>query len=356
MKLALGDYMNIASSFDSLCLTDTSYGYIVKEYPHVVQLATKYMESYGKRVLNVSMEGAKPQIIYTPFDTPEITCNQLVELADKKSFNNVLVPMPKDFEKIRPILESLLDDRFIVVADDAKYLGLSQDSVIDYDADYPDTETKSYSNQQPTQSVAVTSKVINTSGAPTLCFTGHRPKDLYGYKDDKRYTELQNKIYACCEQFYTQFGVRRFISGCAQGVDMLSFFVVDYMKTAHPDISNDIFIPFTGHGDNLYPTGMFNSKDYASMLQKATTSRINYPNVSSNSPKGDIINALLDRNIAMLNESEYVLGVYSGDPQNIVGENNYKGGTLHCLKNAYKLGKKIVVINPIDLSSKKFNF
>lgn len=354
MKLALGDYMNIASSFDSLCLTDTSYNYIVEQYPYVISLATKYMESYGKRVLNVSMEGAKPQIIYTPFDIPETTCKQLVELADKKDFNNILVPMPKNFESIKDIMDTILDDRFIVVADDAKYLGLTKDTVIDYDADYPDTDTESY--QQDTEPVTDGASMDNDTHVPTLCFTGHRPKDLYGYKDDARYVALQNKIYACCEQFYKQFDVRRFISGCAQGVDMLSFFVVDYMKVNHKDIANDIFIPFTGHGDKLYPTGMFNSNDYQSMLQKATTKYTVFPNVTSNSPSSDITKALLDRNIAMLDRSDYVLGVYSGVPESITGENNYRGGTLHCLKNAYKLGKKIVVINPITLASYKLNF
>ena len=64
----------------------------------------------------------------------------------------------------------------------------------------------------------------------TLCFTGKRPKDLYGYNDTYEYGRLLRDVEAKLYEFYTKFNVRTFISGGAQGFDQVAFWAVERMK------------------------------------------------------------------------------------------------------------------------------
>ena len=351
MKLALGDYMNIANSFDGLCLTDSSYEKIVNKYPYVDDLAMKYVREYGKRVLNVSMKGAQPQILYTPFDIPEATCEQLSLLCTKNNWSNILIPMPKNYESIKDVMERLLYDRFIVVTDDAKYLGITENTVIEEDEE---PQTDDIPEQYEVPEIVPMSTQLER--IPTVCVTGHRPDGLYGWYSANKYSNLQNKIYACVEQLYKEFGVRRFISGCARGADQLFFYVVDYLKTVHTDIANDIFRPFSDHGMDSKPTGMFNLNEYTNMLQKATTTITVRPDISSKSTSQEVIGSLFEINQRMVDESDYVLGIYGGDVSLIANSVPTRGGTLHCLRYAYKNNKKIILINPHTLVASRFNF
>ena len=68
----------------------------------------------------------------------------------------------------------------------------------------------------------------------TLCFTGRRPKDLFGYDKDKYYP-IVDKLELILEDFYLQ-GFKKYISGGAQGFDQLSFWAVNRLKKKYPDI------------------------------------------------------------------------------------------------------------------------
>lgn len=57
----------------------------------------------------------------------------------------------------------------------------------------------------------------------TICFTGRRPKDLFGYYNYDAYKEIQDVLSPILEAHYTTNGVRNFISGGAQGFDQLAF-------------------------------------------------------------------------------------------------------------------------------------
>ena len=387
MRLALGNYVNILNDFDTLCLTDTSSDFILNTFPHIKNNIMKYIQQYGKRVFNMSLKDAKTKIIYTPFDKPIDTCKQLSEIVSNYNLKSVLIPMPKNYESISQTLFENLDDRFVVITDDDKYLGYST-SAITSKSEFPDTDTTNFmtpttvANYSSTDNSSTTTAQFNhensVSNAPsdthttipvatpfvntqtkglTVCFTGHRPKDLFGHQDVSKYAPLQNSIYKCIDNFYNSYNVRRFISGGAQGVDMLSFFVVEYLKQSHNDIANDLYIPFVDHDAKMLEKGIFSKSEYAKMVDKATSSKIVFPNIRSGAPKGEIVSALYGRNIAMVDDSDFVLGVYGGNLNYIVASNcNVGGGTLHCLRYAFSQNKKIVIINPQTDQIYKLNF
>jgi len=60
----------------------------------------------------------------------------------------------------------------------------------------------------------------------TVCVTGHRPKDLFGYDWDK-YSATIKKVTGAVDRLYNKYGVTKFISGGAQGVDQLFFWCVE---------------------------------------------------------------------------------------------------------------------------------
>lgn len=80
----------------------------------------------------------------------------------------------------------------------------------------------------------------------TCCFTGHRPDKLYGYNlGDKRYQTLAKIIREECVDLIENYNVNTFISGGALGMDTVSFFTVEYLKThGYPNLKNIVAIPF----------------------------------------------------------------------------------------------------------------
>ena len=60
----------------------------------------------------------------------------------------------------------------------------------------------------------------------TACFTGPRPKNLFGYDDDEAYKYLLAVTKEVVDLFY-YYGYRYFISGGAQGFDQIAFWAVN---------------------------------------------------------------------------------------------------------------------------------
>ena len=67
--------------------------------------------------------------------------------------------------------------------------------------------------------------------AKTICFTGHRPKDLFGYDEHQRarYSELTHDILNLVRNSYKN-GYKTFITGGAQGADQLHFGRLSILK------------------------------------------------------------------------------------------------------------------------------
>ena len=159
----------------------------------------------------------------------------------------------------------------------------------------------------------------------SLCFTGCRPHKIDMPYDisDKKYNLLIDEITKKIV-YYIQQGVDTFYSGGADGIDILSFFIVHKLKKQYPNIKNIVCIP-TSKQREWSKSG----KWYDMMIKLADKVILVY---EIEEYKSDNINVKLDnRNKYMVNNSDYVLAVWNGS----------SGGTYNCIKYAKKQNKKI---------------
>jgi len=78
----------------------------------------------------------------------------------------------------------------------------------------------------------------------TMAFTGRRPKDLVGY-DAAKYDIFLPQLVNYIIMLYNN-GVRKFITGGAQGFDQLVFWAVHEAKKTHNRIQSVVYVPFKG--------------------------------------------------------------------------------------------------------------
>ena len=170
----------------------------------------------------------------------------------------------------------------------------------------------------------------------TICFTGRRPKDLCWY-DTNSYTSFVNYLTNYLDTEFYKKGVRRFISGGAQGFDQLAFWAVHNLKKIHSDIENIVYVPFKGQELRWKKDGLFSQNEYNLMLQCADSYKYLYEVDGQNFSK--VSKALTDRNHDMVNASDAVIALYPSDDYM-----TNKGGTSECMRYAVKHHKKIFQI------------
>lgn len=161
---------------------------------------------------------------------------------------------------------------------------------------------------------------LNTT-SDTMAFTGRRPKDLCGY-DAASYRQFVADLAEILYLFYDN-GVRRFISGGAQGFDQLAFWAAHRLKTQKGcvDVENILYLPFKGQERRWAETGCFSQREYRQMITLADNVRI----ISGDNS----IRALFERNHAMVDDSGILLGLYPDDSWRTA-----RGGTAECLRYA----------------------
>ena len=172
----------------------------------------------------------------------------------------------------------------------------------------------------------------------TVCFTGRRPKDLLSY--DNRYNKeyyrsLVNYLKETFRKLYEEEGYTRFISGGAQGFDQLVFWAVNALKRDGLPLENIVYVPFKGQERMWAKTGLFSQEDFNLMLSLADEVNVLVDHIPSNVPV-----TLHERNHAMVNDSDLIIGLYPDDSWRTAK----KGGTAECLKYSSKMGKKIAQI------------
>ena len=188
----------------------------------------------------------------------------------------------------------------------------------------------------------------------TICFTGPRPKKLFGFDNLDDYKPLYQTLSKQILQFYNQ-GYLRFISGGAQGVDQLAFWVVNALKQKHPEacILNIVYQPFANQSDRWPPLGLFSKFDYQRMLsivdQVVDISK--KKNIDISSTFG-INKALIERNKSMVDDSDTVLGVYKHNQDFMEDKHS---GAANCLQYAKKMNRGIYLIDPDTLDIKQIN-
>lgn len=161
------------------------------------------------------------------------------------------------------------------------------------------------------------------NGVMSMCFTGRRPKDLCGYETSKYngfVRELADIIY---EEFYIARGVRRYVTGGAQGFDQMAFWAVARMVKLHglTDVENIVYVPFMGQETRWAEKGLFSRAEYWQMIKAAD--RI-FVICEDNS-----IKALFIRNHTMCDSTDMCLALYPDDTWKYE-----KGGTASCMRYA----------------------
>lgn len=170
----------------------------------------------------------------------------------------------------------------------------------------------------------------------TACFTGGRPKSLYEdkpYSDNHKpdYIAMAYNVAKLLETLY-QNGIRRFISGGAQGFDTVAFSAVQILKRSHPDVENVVYIPFNNQDNCWAETGLFSKRAYRKMLGLADDVVVCDATFNAETePFGKIVRKLMERNERMVNDSFVVVGQY---PDTSWTMPSTKGGTANCLRYA----------------------
>ena len=177
---------------------------------------------------------------------------------------------------------------------------------------------------------ATTAEVINRH--KVCCGTGRRPKDLYGYEKNN-YLPMVEKMKKAVIWFYETKDVRTFITGGAQGWDQLLFWAVNAVKrdTSYSDIKNIVYVPMKGQDFKWSADGLFGKKEYQLMLKYAD--EVKYiTEINNTASYKEIVDAMMGRNHAMVNDSDYVFGCF---PDDTWFNPATKSGTAECLRYAY---------------------
>ena len=197
----------------------------------------------------------------------------------------------------------------------------------------------------------------------SVCFTGHRPKQLFGTNDinNPKATLLTNQLTRVIEYLILKQGAVEFVSGGALGTDQIAFICVHNLKKKYPQIKNVLAVPYSDQ-----------SKGWEELLAKAKQEKwasktiadleltikryekivavadevVLVDTVEGYQPRGmkpeqvgRHSNAKLNiRNIYMVDRSEIVVAVFDGN----------KGGTYNCVQAAKKRNRKLIVLDPKD--------
>ena len=159
-------------------------------------------------------------------------------------------------------------------------------------------------------------------------FTGHRP-----HKFPWKYDETDSRCVALktvlVEQITTLVndGFTQFLSGMAEAVDTWSALAVLSLREQNPTIKLHCILPCKEQADKWSAS----SRDlYHSILERADSivyvSRTYYKN------------CMLDRNRFLVDHAAALLAVYNGER---------RGGTAATMRYAQKVGREIIVIDPI---------
>lgn len=162
-----------------------------------------------------------------------------------------------------------------------------------------------------------------------VCFTGYRPNKLpfTCRESDLRYAALKAKA----EQLITQqimSGKRYFLSGMAQGADMIFAEIIVRLKREYPDLFLECVLPFPQQ--IMGWSGDYKAK-YRRILDSADLITTVNPVYSKN--------CYMQRNAYMVDAASLVIALYDGQ----------KGGTKNTVDYAVKSGREIIVLNPGSL-------
>jgi uncharacterized phage-like protein YoqJ len=178
---------------------------------------------------------------------------------------------------------------------------------------------------------------------PTICFTGRRPKNLWGYEKNN-YVGLVNQLKEVLKTLHS-VGYVRCISGGAQGFDQIAFWAVNALKREGYYFENVVYVPFRGQSSVWKAEGLFSQKEYNLMLGLAD--EVVYVGEKTSEEKSEITKLLHNRNHAMVDDSDFIIGLY---PDKSWEKADKPSGTAECLRYAKEQNKRILQIAPQTLT------
>ncbi|MEY8312779.1 SLOG family protein [Oscillospiraceae bacterium 42-9] len=161
-------------------------------------------------------------------------------------------------------------------------------------------------------------------------FTGHRP-----HKFPWKYDEANSRCVALKAKLTEQItklaenGVADFYSGGADGVDCWASLIVLELRKKNPALRLHMLLPHEGQADRRREPAQ---ERYHWILEQADS--VEY--VSQEYYEG----CMLDRNHRLVEAAGLLLAVYNGER---------RGGTAAAVRYARKLGKKIIILDPVSL-------
>ncbi|MDD4002611.1 MAG: SLOG family protein [Clostridia bacterium] len=159
-----------------------------------------------------------------------------------------------------------------------------------------------------------------------ICFTGYRPHKMpFDMNEkDKDFLEFCFKAQKLIEA-QIELGNKYFISGMAQGSDLVLAEIVIKLKQKYPDVFLECALPFRHQ-----------SKKWTEKFKSAYDSIINKcDKITIISEKYTAL-CFMQRNKYMVDCCDIVIAVYDGK----------KGGTHFTCQYAQKKGRQIIILNP----------
>ena len=163
-------------------------------------------------------------------------------------------------------------------------------------------------------------------------FTGHRPQKLPWRSDESApgcvalKETLAAQITALVADGYTEF-----LSGMAPGVDMWAAQIVISLRVKNPSLRLHCILPCV---EQSAKWSAALQKQYRAILEQADS--IIFVN------RADKKNCMLERDRFLVNYATLVLAVYNGEK---------RGGTAATVRYARKLGRELIVIDPVTLTA-----
>lgn len=147
----------------------------------------------------------------------------------------------------------------------------------------------------------------------TCCVTGHRdiPETRIAYVEQ----ELRREVLSAIEDGYT-----RFISGFAEGADLIFAAIVAEQKEQHPDLYLEAALPYAGRIKTK-------NQEFQRLLRVCNAIKVVCQEY--------VPSCFMQRNRYMVWEAQRVIAVYDGRD---------RGGTLFTMRHAHTLGKEVRII------------
>lgn len=167
----------------------------------------------------------------------------------------------------------------------------------------------------------------------SCAFSGHRPRNFpWKYDEEDSRCVMLKMVLIGQIKMMVEAGVTQFLSGMAEAVDTWSALSVLALREKNPALKLHCILPCRGQSDKWTVSAR---NLYHSILEQADS--IVY--VSRNFHK----NCMLERNRFLVEHGSTLLAVYNG---------TRRSGTGATVSYARRLGREIIVIDPITLNIK----